>query len=269
MSRLRAPTRRRCALSLAKAISIGGVGREEEEQGASLAQDRGGRGALVDGEVVEDDNVAGAQGGDELGLQPGLECGAVHRPVEHPGGDKAIVAPAGDEGLGARVAEGGLALHPLSEPGAAARARHVGLGAAFVHEDQPAASRACRLGASPPSPRAAPARRPARSAAIKRIRSAHDPPPTTVTHNPSHKGIPAIQPSAQRCNPPCTRPFKGGTLKATVRLATGRSASCSTGRKSRRPGPRSTSNASATSATERAIGTFTDTPMNGSAKPGP
>ena len=97
-------------------VEIGGVRRQEQEPGALLAQDRGRLRAPVDGEVVEDDHVALAQGGGELGLDPGVEGGAVDRAVEHPGRHQAVVAQAGDEGLGARVAERGVIAHPLAAP---------------------------------------------------------------------------------------------------------------------------------------------------------
>ncbi len=44
-------------------IEIGTVGRQEEEPGATLPEDGLGLGALVAGQVVEDDHVALAQGG--------------------------------------------------------------------------------------------------------------------------------------------------------------------------------------------------------------
>lgn len=93
--------------------------------------------APVDGEVVEDDDVAAREGGGELGLDPGVEGGAVDRPVEHPRGDEAVMAQAGDEGLAVGVAERRVVDDPDPAPGAAAAPGHVGLGAALVDEDQP------------------------------------------------------------------------------------------------------------------------------------
>ena len=95
----------------------------------------------MDGEVVEDvedDELALRAGWGELGLDPGIEGGAVGRGVESPRARPALVrAQAGDEGLGARMAEGGMVAHPLATAGAAAHPGHVGPGAAFVDEDQP------------------------------------------------------------------------------------------------------------------------------------
>ena len=62
---------------------------------------------------------------------------SVHGALDHPRGDQSVGAQAGDEGLGARVAERGTVAHPLAAPGAAAQPGHVGLGAALVDEDQP------------------------------------------------------------------------------------------------------------------------------------
>ncbi len=118
-------------------VEVGGVGRQEQEPGAALAEDFGGPGAAVHREVVEDDDVALAELRRELGLDPDVEGGAVHRAVEQPRGDQPVVAQAGDEGLGALVAQRRMVAHPRAAPRPAAGPRHVGLGAAFVDEDQP------------------------------------------------------------------------------------------------------------------------------------
>lgn len=68
-----ASIRRRCALSLAKAISVGGVEQQQKEPSAALLADGGSPGALVAGEVIEDHDIAGLERGRELRLDPGLE----------------------------------------------------------------------------------------------------------------------------------------------------------------------------------------------------
>ena len=75
--------------------------------------------------------------GRELGLDPDVEGGAVHRPVEQPGRHQPVVAQAGDEGLRPLVAQRRMVAHPRAAPRPPAQPRHVGLGAAFVDEDQP------------------------------------------------------------------------------------------------------------------------------------
>jgi hypothetical protein len=87
--------------------------------------------------VVEDDDVALPELRGELGLDPDVEGGAVHRPPEQPGRDQPVVAQAGDEGLRALVAQRRMVAQPRAAPRPAAQPRHVGLGAAFVDEDQP------------------------------------------------------------------------------------------------------------------------------------
>ena len=91
-------------------IEVGAVGRQEQEPGAAFLEDGFGLLAFVAGEVVEDDHVARPQGRRELGFDIGLEDAARFiAPVDDPGGGQAVAAQAGDEGLGAPVAEGRVA----------------------------------------------------------------------------------------------------------------------------------------------------------------
>ena len=64
-------------------IEVWAVGRQEEEPGAALLEDRLGLFALVAGEVVEDDHVARLQRRRELGLDIGVEdrCGSWLRSI--------------------------------------------------------------------------------------------------------------------------------------------------------------------------------------------
>ena len=57
-------------------------------------------------EIIQDNDVAGAQAGDELGADVSLEGVAIHGTAEHPGRDDPVNAQARDEGLGAPFAEG-------------------------------------------------------------------------------------------------------------------------------------------------------------------
>ena len=102
-------------------------------------------------EVVEHDDVALAELRRELGFDPDVEGGAVHRSVEQPGRHQPIVAQAGDEGLRPLVAQRRVVAHPRAAPRPPAQPRHVGPGAAFVDEDQPV-----RLLAHPRLPPAGP-----------------------------------------------------------------------------------------------------------------
>ena len=132
-------------------VEVGRVGRQEQEPGAYGAEDLGGPGAAVHREVIEDDDVALAELRRELGFDPDVEGGAVHRPVEQPGRHQPIVAQAGDEGLRPLVAQRRVVAHPRAPPRPPAQPRHVGPGAAFVDEDQPV-----RLLAHPRLPPAGP-----------------------------------------------------------------------------------------------------------------
>lgn len=58
-------------------VEIGTIGRQEEEPGASVGEALGGAVAFVDGEIVEDDDVALRQGRCELGLDVEIECDAM------------------------------------------------------------------------------------------------------------------------------------------------------------------------------------------------
>ena len=118
-------------------IEIGAVGREEQEPRPALLEDRCGFLALVAGEVVEDDHVAGLQRRRELGLDIGLEDLAVHRAVDHPRCGQSVMTQGGDEGLGAPMAEGRLHLQPLSPTCPASEPGHLGGRSSFVDKHQP------------------------------------------------------------------------------------------------------------------------------------
>jgi len=118
-------------------IEIGAVGRQEEEPGTPLLEDRLGFCTLVAGQVVEDHHVARLQGRCQLGLDVGVEDLAVHGLIDHPRRDEAIAAQAGDEGLRRPVSERRPGLQASPAARAAAQTRHLGRRAGFVEEDQP------------------------------------------------------------------------------------------------------------------------------------
>ena len=123
---------------------VGAIGGQEQEPRADLLQTFGCPGALVDGKVVEDDDVAWAEGRRELGLDIGVESDPVDGPVDDEGRGQPIAAQAGDEGLCSPFAERRLGSEPLAARGAAARSRHLGVDRCLVDEDQ-----AMRLAAHP------------------------------------------------------------------------------------------------------------------------
>ena len=117
-------------------VEVGGVGRQEQEPGAPLLEAGGGPWAFVDGEIVEDDDVALVQGRGELGLDVEIERGPVHGLVDDPGRGQAMAAQAGDEGLRAPVAEGRRGGQSGSLAAATAQAGHLGGEAGLVEENE-------------------------------------------------------------------------------------------------------------------------------------
>ncbi len=81
----------------------------------------------LDGEVVDDHDIAARKRRGELGLDVGVEGGAVDRAVDHPGRHQAIGTQPGDEGLRAPLRMGSTRAQPLPPASAAAKARHLGV----------------------------------------------------------------------------------------------------------------------------------------------
>src|SRR5690606_34476030 len=92
--------------------------------------------ALVNGEVVEDDDVALRQGRCELGFDPDVESRAVDGLPDHPGRGQAMTAQSGDEGLRAPMAERRAGKEPCAAQAAAAQPYHPGVDGGLVDEDQ-------------------------------------------------------------------------------------------------------------------------------------
>lgn len=61
--------------------------------------------AFMDGQIVEDDNIAARQGGRKLGLDIGIEGGAVHGVVDDSLCSEPEGSQSGDKGLGSPMAE--------------------------------------------------------------------------------------------------------------------------------------------------------------------
>lgn len=118
-------------------VEVRRAGRQEQEPGASGFEGLGGSGALVSGEVVQDHHIAGPKLRRELGLDIEVEDLAVHGAVQNPGGDQAVAAQAGDEGLGQPVAEGRIGDQALTPPAAASQPCHLGGDRRLVDEHQP------------------------------------------------------------------------------------------------------------------------------------
>lgn len=119
-------------------VEIGRVGGQVQEPGTTLSHQFCDPLALVEGDVVENDDVASSQFGDELGLDIGLEAGLVHRRVDEPGRHHAVTAQAGDEGLRLPPAEWGVSAEARA-PGRPSRALgQTGVCRCLIDEDQAA-----------------------------------------------------------------------------------------------------------------------------------
>ena len=72
--------------------------------------------ALVAGEIIENDDVTGLQGRDQMLLDPGVEGAAVDRPVEDAGRAQPVVAQPRQEGQGAPGRSGCASAHAVQTP---------------------------------------------------------------------------------------------------------------------------------------------------------
>ena len=118
VSTVRAAALRRRCLSLAKTCSIGlrsgeYLGRKKSLAPAARMARRMGL-ATVAAEIVDDDDVAWLEGGDEDLLDIGQEALAVDRSVEQPWRIDAVMAESGDEGQRLPAAVRDARLQPLS-----------------------------------------------------------------------------------------------------------------------------------------------------------
>ena len=117
-------------------VEVGRVGGQEPQSCAGVADRLADGLSLVAAEVVEDDEVAGPERGDEELLDPGLEAWSVDRAVEDIGCAEPVRAQPGEEGHGAPAAVRCEALEALSLLRPAAQRGHVGLDPGLVHEHQ-------------------------------------------------------------------------------------------------------------------------------------
>lgn len=91
----------------------------------------------MEGDIVEDDDVARLEFRNELGLDVGFEAGPVHRPVDDPWRDHAMASEAGDEGLRLPAAERRLCAVALALGRPAGALGQPCVGRGLVDEDQP------------------------------------------------------------------------------------------------------------------------------------
>lgn len=87
------------------------------------------------GEVIQDDDRARFDLGDQDFADVGGESRAIHRPLEAPRGDQRIVGEARDQRLRSPTSERGVHLQSHAAWGTAPQAGQVGLHRRFIKED--------------------------------------------------------------------------------------------------------------------------------------
>ena len=118
-------------------VKIGGIRWQEAQRGPGSLNGLPHSHALVAAEIVQDDDVAGSQGGEETLFHIGEEAGAVDRAIEDTGGHKAVVAQGGHERQGLPVAIRPRSDQPLAAGAAAVVPGHIGLGPRLINEHEP------------------------------------------------------------------------------------------------------------------------------------
>lgn len=105
-------------------VKIGRVGWQEEKPGTSLLETLRGSGTLMDGEIVENDDVAARQRRGELGFNPGIKSVAVDGLIDDPWRCQLAQAQAGNECLLAPMPERGISVEPLATQSTPAKPYH-------------------------------------------------------------------------------------------------------------------------------------------------
>ena len=132
-------------------VEIGRIGRQEAQRGARLLNGGPHGGTLVAAEIVQDDDIADRQSGEEALFHIGEEAGAVDRAIEDTRGGKAVTPEGRHEGQGLPMTIGARGGQPLAAWAAAVAAGHIGLGPRLINEHQPVGIKLA-LGALPTSP---------------------------------------------------------------------------------------------------------------------
>jgi len=117
-------------------IEVRTVWRQEQEARTDVTDGLAGFLSLVASQIVEDDDIALGEGGNQGLLDPGREGGAVDRSVQDQGGYDAIVPQPGQEGERLPMAMGHLGQIRQTARAPAAGAGHVGFHPGLIDEDQ-------------------------------------------------------------------------------------------------------------------------------------
>ena len=122
-------------------VEIGAVRREEQEARASGPDGDPDGGLFVAGEIVQDDDVAGAERRTELLLDPLRKSCAIDRLIEDERRVDPVAVQSSNEGHGFPVTIGHLGLKPLALGRPATQRCHVGLRRGLIDEDEPGSVR--------------------------------------------------------------------------------------------------------------------------------
>jgi hypothetical protein len=115
--------------------AVGGQKPERRSCGTNGSTDCGG---LVAAEGVQNDDIAGLQGGNPYFLDLDAQDVGVDRAVKDPGCVDAVMAQGGEEGHGIPMSERGFGLHAGTAPAPATQEGHIGLGPGLIDEDKAA-----------------------------------------------------------------------------------------------------------------------------------
>jgi hypothetical protein len=116
-------------------IEVGAVGREEPQVGARLRDRHRHLGLLVDGEIVEHDDIAGLQRRDQDLFDVGEETRTIDRSIEHRRRAEPVEAQRGDHRVGLPVTAGRVIGEPRATAAPAVQAQEVGGDTALVEKD--------------------------------------------------------------------------------------------------------------------------------------
>ena len=118
-------------------VEVGAVRREVEDAGVVFGEERGDTGEFVGGEVVEDDEVAGSERGEENLAEVGEEVRAGEGAVDDHRRDESGQPQAAEKRRGFPVALGDGIDHALAFGSPAVEAGHRGRTEGLVEEDEP------------------------------------------------------------------------------------------------------------------------------------
>ena len=117
-------------------IEVGAVGRQEQKARASGPDGGPDGGLFVAGEIVENDDVAGAERWTQSLLNPLGKAGAIDRLIEDKGGVDPVAAECSDESHRLPVPVRHFGMEPLADGSPASQRGHVGLGPGLIHKDK-------------------------------------------------------------------------------------------------------------------------------------